>query len=161
MEKLVYFGMSVFWRGAVHKWPVDGEQSLELVDLGDYEEDVRLFLLGTHRLPREICMFVHVWPYVENFLGIWFPKRMKADAGRHYNFIMNGLGFVLVFGKDLPAIMPEIDSYHSVNKLIHVSKLFADSTISALRNSNRDLDTSALKKMNSEIERLRTVPSLI
>jgi hypothetical protein len=49
MDKLIYFGMSMFWRASVHKWILsDGEVH---VPLGEAEEPLRLFLLGEGGLP--------------------------------------------------------------------------------------------------------------
>ena len=160
MPKLVYFALSVFWRGAVRNWTIEGETPLDQVDLGKYLEAIRLFLLDRQRLPREVCVFVHVWPYLRRFLGVWFPRRMKTDAGMQYNFMMNGLGFALCYGSDLPPLSSELDSHHSVNKLVHVNKRFADTILSSIKDALAQTDMTGLERMNAEIKRLRSSGSI-
>src|SRR5579872_7235432 len=43
IEKLIYFGLSVFWRSAAHRWNMIGGADPNIV-LGPYEEPIRKFL---------------------------------------------------------------------------------------------------------------------
>src|SRR5882762_3476420 len=44
-DKLAYFGLSILWRAAAHKWKMlDGRTTS--VNLGSYEDRIRRFLLG-------------------------------------------------------------------------------------------------------------------
>ncbi len=70
MDKLIYFGASVFWRGAAHSWkPVDG-QKVPQVHLGAYQEQLRQFLLGKSSFPAEISLTVMVWEHVPPLVEI-------------------------------------------------------------------------------------------
>ncbi len=42
MDKLVYFAASIFWRGAVHEWEIEGQRAPKL-NLEDKEEPLRIF----------------------------------------------------------------------------------------------------------------------
>ena len=55
MEKLVYFGLSIFWRGAAHNWKSTLGLSAPKVDLEDYFEPLRLFLRKQSPIPRMWC----------------------------------------------------------------------------------------------------------
>ena len=55
MEKLVYFGLSIFWRGAAHNWKSTFGLSAPKVDLEDYFEPLRLFLRKQSPIPRIWC----------------------------------------------------------------------------------------------------------
>jgi hypothetical protein len=48
MTKIVYFAISVFWLGAVHKWESTLRSEAPEVHLCAYEEPLRQFLLGHH-----------------------------------------------------------------------------------------------------------------
>jgi hypothetical protein len=39
-DKLVYFGMSVFWRAAVHRWHMPAGDPVP-INLGPYEDPIR------------------------------------------------------------------------------------------------------------------------
>src|ERR1035437_2187556 len=45
MDQLCYFGLSIFWRAAAHRWPKldDNKSRIERLDLNGYEEPIRLF----------------------------------------------------------------------------------------------------------------------
>jgi len=45
IDKLAYFGASIFWRAAVRRWTVGKEKDARL-PLGPYQEALRLYLLG-------------------------------------------------------------------------------------------------------------------
>jgi hypothetical protein len=62
-DKLIYFGASIFWRGAAHQWKLDGSD-LPRVDLGcSYQEALRLFLLGKAPFPADVFLTVMLWRY--------------------------------------------------------------------------------------------------
>ena len=46
MDQLIYFGMSMFWRGAAREWKTPLGETAPPVDLGEYFEPIRKFLLG-------------------------------------------------------------------------------------------------------------------
>jgi hypothetical protein len=54
-EKLAYFGLSILWRGAAHKWKMPGGQTTS-INLGSYEDRIRTFLLGETGLPGDIIV---------------------------------------------------------------------------------------------------------
>jgi len=63
IQKLIYFGMSIFWRSAVHDWKTSAGQKAPLVDLGAYEEPVRNFLLGNAPFADDVVLAIDIWPY--------------------------------------------------------------------------------------------------
>jgi hypothetical protein len=59
VEKLVYFAVSMVWRGGVHSWrTIKGQTSLLAV--GSHMEEMRRFLMGEIPLPPEIGVVVIV-----------------------------------------------------------------------------------------------------
>lgn len=54
--------MSVFWRGAAHKWESALRSEAPEVHLCAYEEPIRQFLLGTSPLPDDVALTVIVCP---------------------------------------------------------------------------------------------------
>ena len=102
VEKLVYFGMSVFWRGAVHRWKSTAGQEAPEVDLGGYEEPIRKFLLGTSEFPNDVVLTLDIWPY-KKVLLVSYPVLTEQLPGcRRYWFYVPGLLFFLFLGSNVP-----------------------------------------------------------
>jgi hypothetical protein len=55
MEKLVYFALSIFWRGT-RRWSPVGGGSPPKLHLGRHEKAIRAFLLGRGRLPEDVVV---------------------------------------------------------------------------------------------------------
>lgn len=91
MDKIVYFGASVFWRAAAAKWTILGE-SVHIA-LGRYEESLRAFLLDNGPFPREMVLSVIV-SELEQLDVCLLPvsSRTKSRLHRH-RFIIPGLTF--------------------------------------------------------------------
>jgi hypothetical protein len=103
LEKLVYFGLSIFWRAAVHKWSTTAGQIAEEVDLGAFEEPLREFLLGTGPLPNQnIVLALDVSPEVPVFPAL-HPVVGEQHAGfERLWFYIPGLVFLLWLGQNIP-----------------------------------------------------------
>jgi len=103
LEKLIYLGMSIFWRGAVHHWKTNAGQEAPHVDLGAYEEPIRRFLLGTGPFPENMLLDIDVWPY-KKVLHLLYPvitEPLSTDVSRYW-FHVPGLQFYLFVGTNLP-----------------------------------------------------------
>jgi hypothetical protein len=59
IKKLVYFAVSMVWRGGVHPWKTIDRQTSQLV-IGSHMEEMRQFLMGEIPLPSEIGLLVIV-----------------------------------------------------------------------------------------------------
>jgi hypothetical protein len=56
-EQLTYYGMSIFWRAAVHRWKIGGRTIR--IDFGPYEEPIRRYLLGDS-FPENMMLFLRL-----------------------------------------------------------------------------------------------------
>jgi hypothetical protein len=103
VQKLVYFGMSVFWRGAVYPWKTSSGQEAPHVDLGVYEEPLRRFLLGIAQFPDDVVLALDIWPYkpVLPFLYPVVTERLPEEVCRYW-FYVPGLHFFLFTGANIP-----------------------------------------------------------
>ena len=98
MAKLVYFALSIFWRGTRHWSAVEGGQPPKLY-LGRQEKAIRAFLLARGKLPEDVVVTVAVWPYKKVYPMAMMPR---ADAGtgyRSYWFYFFGFIFLLALGR--------------------------------------------------------------
>ncbi len=120
MAKLVYFALSIFWRGTRHWSAVEGGQPPKLY-LGRQEKAIRAFLLARGKLPEDVVVTVAVWPYKKVYPMAMMPR---ADAGtgyRSYWFYFFGFIFLLALGRKIPAQQRRTCSYHSPEKFLALS----------------------------------------
>lgn len=107
VQKLVYFGMSIFWRGAVHDWKTTAGQKAPHVDLGVYEKPMRDFLLGAP-FPNDVVLALDIWPY-KDVLPLLYPviTEQLPEGICRYFFYVPGLLFFLFVGADIPKVVRE------------------------------------------------------
>ncbi len=105
MDRLCYFGTSVFWRAAAHKW-----RGQERIDLGPiYTEQFRRFLLGQDSFPANAVIVIHVSNADDPLAVAFFPTGEKVAGSFYwYSFCIPGLMYWLFVGGRIP------DSFRSV-----------------------------------------------
>lgn len=152
MDKLIYFGVSIFWRGAAHQWKLDGFE-VPPVDLGAYQEPLRLFLIGKASFPADLFLTVMLWPYQKVPPAALMPDFSPVQGWQRYWFYITGIGFVLDFGPNVPKEIQTRSTSHSPEQLITMSKQFADMVWSLMKEWVSD--TPELKSMFKEIAAIR------
>lgn len=126
MEKLIYFGLSLFWRASVHEWKF--LDSVINMPLGDYEEVLRRFLLGGAGLGKDVLLSIFVCPRDEPWrsfsnVGIQWSERGEGSG----MILLCGLSFLLKVGNVDPLDIPW-SSNHSDRGLIHTSTTLDDAS---------------------------------
>jgi hypothetical protein len=159
MEKLVYFGFSIFWRGAAHDWKSTFGLSAPKVDLEDHFEPLRLFLRKQSPIPEDMVLSVHLWPYTK-VCQVAYPVYPLHRVGwRRYWFYVPGIFFMLQFGKNVPEGARR-KSAHGEKKIINVDlesgefiRSFVKDQVEALETTNK------MKAMLQEISAIRSATS--
>ncbi len=101
IAKLVYFAASIFWRASVCVWKLDGQRVT--IDLGrEYNEQLRLFLLGQTELPTQAAIWVGLGVSEAPFIGFVFPFGGRQNGYYMYRFVIPGMMFNIFLGKRLP-----------------------------------------------------------
>lgn len=100
IDKLAYFGLSIFWRAAVHNWTV-GKERDQRIWLGPYQEKLRLYLLGETGIPDGIVQLVTLSTALDNMHNRvsampWLFERKPQY--RSYKFIATGFTFHMFVG---------------------------------------------------------------
>lgn len=158
MEKMVYFAMSVFWRGAVHKWTSSLRSEAPDVHLGAYEEPIRQFLLGTSPLPDDVAIWVLVCPNGSVLNAMLAPWEAHLPECSRYFFYISGLCFVLHFADKLPQSYRTTCAYHSPDKIIWVSAELDGVIRQILRNEVENRNKSHVENMLKEISKVHFKP---
>lgn len=93
----------MFWRGAVHKWTIQGEKHDKL-EMGPFQEQLRLYLMGG-AWPKNVVLHVYVANGYEEFRNniTVFPYLRYLKDFRQFAFVVPGITFFLFTGKAIPA----------------------------------------------------------
>jgi len=102
VDRLVYFGASVFWRASVNRWRVGWMESV-YSHLGErYQERMRLYLMGEAGFPADVA--IHLVVGTDRKLrGVVPPCCQRSKGYWSHAFEVPGLQFHLEAGKDMPS----------------------------------------------------------
>ncbi len=130
-DKLAYFGLSILWRAAAHKWKMlDGRTTS--VNLGSYEDRIRRFLLGETKLPNDIIVVATACTDWLSQGSFYTPCAVRGNPYTAYAFLARGISFTVLVGSDLPASMRELCCVASTRKPIFAADHKAKSVHSFL-----------------------------
>ena len=107
-KQIVYFAASVFWRAAVHTWEGahGGEHVLKLGS--KYTEQLRLFLMSEAEFPVNAVLLVKVFSQRTEFANsMVFPYGERRNGCHLHRFIVPGIVFDILLGKEFPPEAPE------------------------------------------------------
>ena len=158
IQKIVYFAVSVFWRGAVHQWTSSLRSEAPEVHLCAYEETIRQFLLGTSPLSDDVALTIFVCPNGSVLNAMLVPWESHLPECSRYFFYVSGLGFVLHFADKLPQNFRKVCAYHSPDGVIVVSTEFENVIRHVLREHAMSSHDSRIQKMLQEIAKIRAKP---
>ena len=119
-DRLAYFALSVIWRGA-HMWRTFNGRATGGLQLGNHEERVRRYLVGTGPYPDGAIVKVSVACDNASQNFVMFP-RVNPDQqdARVFTIVVRGIWFDIVLGDGLPAYMHQSCCVSSPEKLIFV-----------------------------------------
>jgi len=148
VERLVYFGASVFWRASVGSFTNMGAPG-PLISLGRYEEDFRRFLLGIGEFPQNSAIWVAVSNTPSPAPVMNFPISQRVSSYYQHIFEIPGMSFLLFVGKQLPTNIRESCAARSPERIIYFTDI--DSLIRA--DSRRVFATSpATPKLRRQVD---------
>lgn len=99
VDKLVHFGMAMFFKAAVHSW--EGKKKEPLIELGPYLESVRAFLMGQTGFPERMTLTVGVLPPPVKAISCAYPYRGSNTTCHNYLFYISGIEFALAVGNQI------------------------------------------------------------
>ncbi len=109
VDEYLYFAASVFWRASA--WPWERDRPRKPFSLGgEYEEEFRLYLLGSADFPRNGRLVVHVWndtisaDAATGYVTLAPCTSRTEDGERRHKFCIPGITFVLFLGSRVPDV---------------------------------------------------------
>ena len=118
IDKLTYFGLSVFWRASVYSPHFGRTKGQRRLQLGPYENALRLYLLGTKAgMPDDVVLYVAVSPRPDELQNtvMTLPYRsgtQRSSIQRYhvYQFAVPGIRFHMLCGQMIPKPMRSLCS---------------------------------------------------
>ena len=103
IDKLTYFGASIFWRASVFPSHF-GKVEEQRLSLGPYQNALRLYLLGKTGIPDGVVLLVTLSKALSDIYNrvVMMPYLFRKLEYRHYRFVVPGLRFEMLFGKMIP-----------------------------------------------------------
>jgi hypothetical protein len=126
MDRIVYFGISIFWRGAVCEWKDRAGATAPPVALCGYEEPVRRFLRGD-AFPKDMFLEVFLCAYEQVWPSMWLPDEAHLPERQRYWFYMAGLIYILNFGAGTPEITRRRCAYNSTKRIVMIDTIVSES----------------------------------
>jgi hypothetical protein len=157
LDQLIYFGLSVFWRGSVHHWKSTGGAYAQQISLGEYEEPLRLFLLGKGSLPGGVVLTVDVWPYSSRHQISYPVEEFHMKQCRRYWFVVPGLLYRLYLEETIPA---GVKNRNLIDGIVGVDRDAIDRVLELTRERLKEnWKGPKIDAMFQEIERIRSKTS--
>ena len=97
VDKLVHFGMGIFWKAAIHSWKA-GRQSPR-IELGKYSEPLRTWLRGETPFPAHMYLVVCVAPPQVAQISMFPPYEARRHGWHVFFSYVPGLLFILNVGR--------------------------------------------------------------
>ncbi len=148
-EKLAYFGLSMFWRTAVHRWKgIDG--NVRQLGLGPYREPMRRFLLGLEPFPTGVVLAVGLWPNRDTvWYGTYLPRLHTTQPYHTFTFYIPGVTFILCTGKGIPSEVRRLCCYSGSGRPVFTS------TNIALKNGNFYNELKKMSRLSRSLDPAR------
>lgn len=108
MNRFAYFAMSVVWRRAAHNWTLFDGSTPPGSPLGDFQEEIRRYLLQNSSLPPDMVVLVIVCTDIES-RKLWTPPNPEvAENCINFRFLLRGIFFRVLIGKHMPALYRDL-----------------------------------------------------
>jgi len=117
IEKLGYFGLSVVWRAAVHRWVTPFGGLTQPIGLGTAEDPIRRFLLGQSPFPPEVTVMATVCTDKGSAGSFYMPCKVSGVPGTGFGMLTLGVHF-LVYLEPIPPEIREFCCMKSTRRLI-------------------------------------------
>jgi len=111
-DKLGYFALSVAWRAAVHTWKAQFGESSTAVNLGQFQEPIRQYLLGVAAFPPGVNVVVHICSDRNSKECFYAPTPISGVPCTGFVMLALGIHFVVVIGSGVPREICCVNSSH-------------------------------------------------
>ncbi|MBV9760170.1 MAG: hypothetical protein JO340_06375 [Acidobacteriaceae bacterium] len=107
VDKFSYFAISVVWRAAVIQWLMEDGTYTQKVSLGDFQEDMRRYLIGETTLPSDMAVIVIVCSDATSRQGFTYPTGFVEANCINFRFLARGIVFRLLIGYGMTGFLKQ------------------------------------------------------
>jgi len=116
-ESLAHFVLGILWKGAVHDWKTVEKQTSR-VNLGEFEEPIRRYLLGETELPDGVYVGVSVCTDLAS-RGMVLPPAEFPGKFRRFSILVRGVWFFVITDKQRSIDLKNMCCVRSKEKVLH------------------------------------------
>jgi hypothetical protein len=119
-EALVYYALSLAWRGAVKEWKTLKGQTTTST-LGAHEEPIRQYLAGKSTVPGDVFVVLTVCTddAAQHIVNAPYPVQTPADVYLQVEMLVRGLWFIVLAGDAVPQDLRSLSLLGSPASPIH------------------------------------------
>jgi hypothetical protein len=118
-EPFGHFVLGLMWKGAVRQWPTAEGQTTS-IELGDFGEPVRKYLLGGAPFPKHVYVLLAVCDDKGSRGMVFAPTLMKETKHQMFSVLVRGLWFHVIADKKASAGNRALCCVQSDKKVIHL-----------------------------------------
>jgi hypothetical protein len=134
--KLIHFALGLFWKASVHSW--NSDEAGPVVDLGEYREGVRRFLLEGEDLPPEIALVISLDNAPVRLIGFVEPYQGHGGDFTKFLCFVPGMLMALCIGQGAKHTLNLLSVTASEGQHIQVEELSK-----MVRNVSRSMTVNA------------------
>jgi len=139
---LAYFAASMFWRGSIHGWNLDGSVP---VKLGPFQEPIRRYLMGESAFPPDCALWIALPKGRGAYEQLTYaPCGERQDGFHGFRFPMAGIAFSMLVSKHLPQLYKNMCFVHGagnpVFRTVHVDKWVERDAVRMITSNSRLLN---------------------
>lgn len=101
-DHFAYFALSLTWRAAVAEWPLPDAGFTVPIDLGEYQEPIRRFLMMETPLPQDTIILVRACTDEESRRAWYVPAPIQDHPLRGFGFHVRGVHFRVFLDHNIP-----------------------------------------------------------
>jgi hypothetical protein len=118
-EPFAHFALGLLWKGAVHQWKTTEGQTTS-VDLGEYEDGIRRYLLGETGLPDGVYVILAVCEDKGSRGMVFAPSLVEGSPHRMFSILIRGLWFHVVVDRNAKPGIRDLCCVRSEKKVLHL-----------------------------------------
>lgn len=142
-EKFGYFALSILWRAAVQRWRLPDGRFTQQIVLGEYEEQIRKYLLSEAAFPDDVVIVFTICLDPESRSTFYPPAARQNASFLSYGLLVQGIRFDIAMGSNVPAEMRNLCCVRSPQHSIFLRDCREDTfrSFSTLASTSRPVPT--------------------
>jgi hypothetical protein len=118
-DPFAHFSLGLLWKGSVHKWNTAEGQTTS-INLGQYEDRIRRYLLGETGIPDGVYVVVAVCEDIGSRGMVFAPTRVIEARHQMFSILVRGLWFHVVVDERAQKETKDVCCVRSEKRVLHL-----------------------------------------